>query len=89
MENEKDEPSEFDYLSDEMQEYIISLERENRWINVKERLPDCSDRVLVRMSNHYTVIASYFINPKYWKNDAGAVVLNITHWKPLPQPPTK
>ncbi|MBE0574193.1 DUF551 domain-containing protein [Candidatus Dojkabacteria bacterium] len=70
-----------------MTKRIAELEQERRWIPVSERLPDCSDRVLVRMSNYYTVIASYFINPEYWKNDAGSKVLNVTHWQPLPQPP--
>lgn len=65
---------------------IAELEQERRWISIDERLPNSSERVLIRMSNYYTVIASFFRNQKYWKNDAGAIVHNVTHWQPLPQP---
>ena len=66
---------------------ISRLLAEQTWIPVTTELPISSDRVLVRMSNYHTVIASYFVIPKYWKNDAGAKVFNVTHWQHLPQPP--
>lgn len=84
------EPSEFDYLSDEMQEYIINLENEKerlkeqqRWISVSERLPESGERVLARMSNFYIVIACYFDKNGYWKNDSGQEIFIVTHWQPL------
>lgn len=68
---------------------LAELRESNRWIPVSERLPEWSERVLIRMSNYYTVIASYFSIPNYWKNDSGATVLNVTHWMPLPPMPAE
>lgn len=66
---------------------LQKLKEENRWIPVSERLPENCKRVLVRMSNFYTVVASYFNGSDDWKNDCGEYCSNVTHWQPLPQPP--
>ena len=86
MEIEKFALEALDHI-EHLQKRIEELEQERRWTSVDERLPNSSERVLIRMSNYYTVIASYFRNQKCWKNDAGATVHNVTHWQPLPQPP--
>ena len=70
-----------------LQSRVQELEAEQRWIPISENLPDDSNRVLIRMSNHHTVIASYFFISNKWVNDCEATVLNVTHWRPLPQPP--
>jgi hypothetical protein len=69
------------------EERIEELEAERRWIPVSERLPENGERVLVRMSNFYIVIACYFYKNGYWKNDSGQEIFIVTHWQPLPQPP--
>ena len=66
---------------------IAELEQERRWIPTSEKLPKSGERVLVRMSNFYIVIACYFDKNGYWKNDSGQEIFIVTHWQPLPQPP--
>lgn len=64
---------------------IEELEAVSRWIPVSEWIPE-SVRVLVHMSNHYSVIATYF---GQWQNDSGQVISNVTHWRPLPDVPVE
>ena len=71
----------------ELGQRIAELEQERRWIPTSEKLPKSGERVLVRMSNFYIVIACYFDKNGYWKNDSGQEIFIVTHWQPLPQPP--
>jgi hypothetical protein len=62
------------------------------WISVKERLPDSWDEYLVNIRNHRCELATFtdFINS--WcltGSDAAGLEDDITHWMPLPKPPTE
>jgi len=59
----------------------ISNRSDNRWVDVKERLPE-SGRVLVYSplmyeNMHYRAIDAQFIE----------MFSGVTHWQPLPSPP--
>ena len=56
-----------------------------RWISVEERLPEKYESVITANKNG-DVRWNYLINVKYgtWSNG-----YHITHWMPLPAPPTE
>lgn len=60
---------------------IADLEAANRWIPVKERLPDDNDLVLV-FNEFGAVDMAYFRGG--FKTFAAVIV---THWRPQPAPP--
>lgn len=65
--------------------------RASSWVNVEERLPaEDADPVLV-YGPDIGVRANYFRLPTgWWAGDAPQVDLAaVTHWMPLPEPPTK
>jgi hypothetical protein len=63
------------------------IDSKHRWIPVAERLPEDNDEeYIVRALPSNFVFASYYRNRK-WMNRDGYLILGITHWQPLPQPP--
>ena len=79
-------------------DYIEKLEAaQPKWISVEERLPDVCDQVLVIANGQpkenielydAVLIASYW-GEEGWIADCfdGWDKLNVTYWKPLPEPP--
>jgi uncharacterized protein DUF551 len=68
----------------------------DEWVSVRERLPEDGDDVLV-MDGNVRCVAIYS-DPKHLKRQkhqcwfiegVGEWVDSVTHWQPLPQPPTK
>ena len=69
----------------------------NGWISVEDRLPDDKDKVLINCE-HGVTLAEYTKftngNSMWWAIVAigtyedGANAKNVTHWQPLPPPPT-
>jgi len=58
------------------------------WISVEERLPE-EDKDVLAYNGAYMIIAAYATNPtKYWYTITGSATLAITHWMPMPEPPT-
>lgn len=55
------------------------------WISVKNKLPPVGQQVLIFDSDG-AAVAMY--NGKYWATD-GFICSVVTHWMPLPPPPTK
>lgn len=57
-----------------------------RWVPITGRLPEENKKVLVCLSSKVTVVAYLRENIWYvaWNR---AVLNNITHWMPLPEPP--
>ena len=56
------------------------------WISVKDRLPDlekADDYIVVRKGNVETANWCYDSGRGFWYD-----YLGITHWMPLPEPPT-
>lgn len=59
----------------------------NKWINVKDRLPEMKGYYLV--CYHYPYIDRYDIDIVYFRGKSQWAKRNeyITHWMPLPKPP--
>ncbi len=58
------------------------------WISVKDRLPEMTSDVLVRLTTNEMMI-SFYRNDGYWSNCGGAAlpVDLVAYWQPLPKPP--
>ena len=56
------------------------------WISVKDQLPDDADLVLV-YSERSGVRTDYYYNDEWEYYDRNQI--EITHWMPLPEPPTQ
>nr|DAV51147.1 MAG TPA: Protein of unknown function (DUF551) [Bacteriophage sp.] len=77
-----------------------SMRHDEEWISVKDRLPDVFDEVLVydTFSNTSISIAWRETTPRkngivnwYWNSQMSYPenLTHVTHWMPLPEPPTK
>lgn len=57
-----------------------------RWIPVEERLPEDMQETLCCFDDGFIATATYMVKYKDWElwQDAG----EVTHWMPLPEPPT-
>lgn len=65
---------------------------ENKWISVKDRLPEDDQYCLVVCSeltrNYKAVIARYYLDEDgFYREDGDGSVKEPTHWMPLPDPP--
>ena len=59
---------------------------EREWVSVEDRLPEKGDLVIT-VSDHgdtSSLYSEYFEGTKFWSKAFN----NITHWMPLPSPPT-
>jgi hypothetical protein len=73
-------------FSDTLLDAAGELDR-RRWIPVAERLPDEGERVLAWDNDfNESEVAIYYAHDG-WGCDA-SISLNVTHWMPLPAPPT-
>lgn len=87
-----------DSLADILNRYIHQYKashdkgEEDRWISVDDRLPEDEDEVLgCHIEAGGITIIWYDIELKKWHFDSeqkGMEIL-ITHWQPLPNPPTE
>lgn len=72
----------------ESQEAGIIMARDiTGWIDVKERLPDAEEDVLVN-TEYCMDVGCFEIELQRWNLGSKGVMENITHWMPLPPPPT-
>lgn len=62
----------------------------NEWINVKDRLPERYKSCIV-CSEHGNIRIGYYDRSDQWVESRynGNLVKYITHWMPLPAPPTE
>lgn len=73
------------YHDPEFAEHVENLLLE-RWISVKERLPEPGDYVLVVDKHEYMTVAE-FAHGRFWPDSVYINQVTITHWQPLPAPP--
>ena len=59
---------------------------QQRWISVTERLPENDVEVLA--FTIFTFMASYDHERREWRTSDCALLPGVTHWMPLPAPPT-
>jgi hypothetical protein len=67
---------------------FIAGDQRDRWISVKDELPNDKPRVLALFQGENTqimVVASYI--GSYWYS-RGEEISNVTHWQELPSPPS-
>ena len=92
-----------DFSNDTLEYFLKSLgyRKQSEWISVEERLPDCeygseTEALLFRLKTG-TVEAGYFgtggrFRDKYFRcyhhASEGWDAKDVTHWMPLPEPPT-
>ena len=68
------------------QHCINIVKQHSDWISVDERLPADNEEVLTYWSDGDVVIA-YFMKGRFSFSDCSGEI--ITHWQPLPQPPSE
>lgn len=67
----------------------------NTWVSVKDRLPKCKEEVLVYRGGHIGDLINVYtyIGNDDWEDERGwfsrTADEGITHWMPLPTPPTE
>ena len=70
--------------------YKGELEQERRWFSVRERIPENGIPVLVYNGKIFTAFFDYNENWVWYPaRRAFSYVPGVTHWKPLPQPPSE
>jgi hypothetical protein len=72
---------------------IAMLESQLAWIPVSERLPEAPNgtqlgvRYLVLYAGYYHDICVFWPHNKTWTRNDEDKTEDITHWRPLPEPP--
>jgi hypothetical protein len=68
------------------QGFLAGIEHATKWIDCKERLPEFNVIVLVYLESGHIKLNHYcFDSPG---GSAWYSVSNVTHWQPLPSPPS-
>ncbi len=69
---------------------IVEFQKNNGWIACSDRLPQADERVLVYFKNKIrdfqSITLSEFIDGEF---NMGSKLFQVTHWRPLPPPPTE
>lgn len=72
----------------------FQLDEQNKWISVEDRLPENQQEVLACRGHHSGLMNTYtYCGNNEWEDDYGywgrTDDEGITHWMPLPTPPTE
>lgn len=71
--------------------YIQQLEAAApKWISVEERLPGMKDVIAINTSGEMLIglVSPMSFGGLYKCDSQGDVIFDVTHWMPLPEPPT-
>lgn len=71
-------------MADFADKNTIEAEPMQKWISVKDRLPEYDTRVIACCTDGH--VASMHAYGK-WFYECGIITDNVTHWMPLPEPP--
>lgn len=84
-------PQQWQYGFDLACRELAKYSKQPQWISVEDSLPNRQVNVLVASKHNFVCIASLTNNHKNNKfYDGDSLAINsITHWMPLPEPPTK
>lgn len=81
------------YRHDRLQDFCVAqgeelarLKARQRWIPVKEGLPEDDDDVLI-MSSGSRSMGYYSVCNEYWADYINVYYDDVTHWMPLPEAP--
>lgn len=67
--------------------FLAGYKAAQRWISVKDRLPESTPMVLAMCSDGYELAYYGNYGKDQWTNTLGTENLNVTHWMLLPTPP--
>ena len=68
---------------------VVELQEENKWISVKERLPEYNTPCLVWMDEHKSAITCLWTGEDFSIVRANYTPHGVTHWKPITPPDSK
>lgn len=57
------------------------------WVKVENGLPEIYTTCLT--FSHNEIIMSIYLNDGVWEDEQTALIHDVTHWMPLPEPPPK
>ena len=85
----KQDKAEEEFL-DSLDMAIAALREQHRWISVEERLPEGGGSVLIYSPFGGVAEGTYSEHYKRWVQYRWSVFEpEVTHWMPLPEPPTE
>ena len=59
----------------------------DRWISVRDRLPENDDEVFINEVDIGVIVGWYSAKNKQWRCEVCGNI-EVTHWQPLPNPPS-
>jgi len=83
------------WMRDQMQSYADqavqeAVQRRDEWVDVDERLPKRNVNVLIHRSEPFHIydMTAFQRDGIWYSNEIAKPFTNVTHWQPLPQPPS-
>ena len=77
-----------EYIRNELEKMVV--QPVNQWISCKDKMPEHGVTVLIYTGNHTISLAWYDKDMGYFyicDSDYKYNPLDVTHWRPLPEPP--
>lgn len=75
-------------IAEALKNEMSSAEAPAGWTSVKDKMPGTQD-CIVYTEDGYTTVATFDAGTGYWDMEGGMDDCEVTHWMPLPKPPSK